>query len=266
MNNNYTNAMQLTPLQLKYVYFLYQLYFLMTRLKHTKSLIHHTSESNKITTRKDIPVSQEKTPKQTNNDYDAYANISNHSYDGIEISNANGAMSAAFRVAFNDAIGPRKNVESFNSTPGEKKGGYLGRLSSRVFGLSEANSVENCGCISERITSVPAGTNDIGRDFRTEIFTDNDPLQCSVSTTCSYNNSEGFYSTNESIHAHVASFRITRDFKKAHPDILYRSSRGRADINSFSPADYTFVNKTGLNLYLARENDRILLKANQNDN
>ncbi len=58
-------------------------------------------------------------------------------------------QSAAFRVGFNE------NVESFNSTSGEKKDHYLNSLSS---------------------------------------------------ATCIYNKSEGFYSRNDAIYAHVASF------------------------------------------------------------
>ncbi len=57
--------------------------------------------------------------------------------------------SAAFQVGFNE------NIESFNSTPSERKDHYLDKLSS---------------------------------------------------ATCIYNKSEGFYSRNDAIYAHVDSF------------------------------------------------------------
>ncbi len=96
--------MQLMTLKSKYTILLYQIYFLITWFKYFEFIINHHSKSYNKTNKKDFSRNDQKLNYCINHDYDAYANLASHTNDNIKINNANGAMSAAFRVAFNDTM------------------------------------------------------------------------------------------------------------------------------------------------------------------
>ncbi len=115
--------MQLIPLQSKYTLLLYQIHLLITWFKYIEFIINHTSESYNIANKKEFFSNDHKPNHSINRDYDAYANIGNNTNDSVEMSNANGAMSAAFRVAFNEAIKSGKaNISSKAKFKKEQKG------------------------------------------------------------------------------------------------------------------------------------------------